>query len=448
MANQRRISRRRALAATAAAIALPLVHIRTAGAAGKLSLAFNDHWVPGANDVMRRLVAAWSDKTKTEVELDFITTVGNKLLLTAAAESQARTGHDVINFYAWEAQNHAAVLEPMDDVLGRLTAKYGPIPKTEAYLAKADGAFRAVPATPSSQNKPCCSRIDLFRRFVGMDVQAVFPVADQMGPGYDQWTWDAFLVAAEKCATAGFPFGMPMGQTPDAVDWVGALFYSHGANLVDAEGNVTVRSDAVRQVLDYARRMMPLFPEDVYSWDDASNNRALISGKSALIMNPPSAWAVAVRDNRPVGEQCWTHPSPAGPKGRFNPHVPFFYGVWSFSRNKSAGKELIEFLSEREQAEALCTASQGYDLPPFQSMTDFAVWRDVGPPKGTVFNYPARPQHHVEPHIAAYPAPPDIGVQIYNQATMTKMIAKVAQSGMPTEQVISWAEQELAGFVR
>ena len=34
---------------------------------------------------------------------------------------------------------------------------------------------------------------------------------------------------------------------------------------------------------------------------DASNNRALISGKSALIMNPPSAWFVAKRDASDVG---------------------------------------------------------------------------------------------------------------------------------------------------
>jgi hypothetical protein len=33
----------------------------------------------------------------------------------------------------------------------------------------------------------------------------------------DAWTWDAFLVAAEKCAKAGYLFGMPqrpIGSTP------------------------------------------------------------------------------------------------------------------------------------------------------------------------------------------------------------------------------------------
>ena len=69
------------------------------------------------------------------------------------------------------------------------------------------------------------------------------------------------------------------------------------ASRADAKGNFTAKSDNVGQVLDYARRLAPFLPPDVYSWDDASNNRALISGKSALIFNPPSAWVVAMRDN-------------------------------------------------------------------------------------------------------------------------------------------------------
>src|ERR1700726_3940249 len=93
------LSPRSALKLAATATALPLVHIRTAGAAGKVSIGFWDHWVPAGNDAMKKQVAAWSDKTKVDVRADFITSNGNKLLLTEAAEAQAKTGHDVIAFY-------------------------------------------------------------------------------------------------------------------------------------------------------------------------------------------------------------------------------------------------------------------------------------------------------------------------------------------------------------
>jgi hypothetical protein len=40
-----KVTRRKALKLGAAASALPLVHIRTAGAAGKVSFAIWNHWV-------------------------------------------------------------------------------------------------------------------------------------------------------------------------------------------------------------------------------------------------------------------------------------------------------------------------------------------------------------------------------------------------------------------
>ena len=84
----RKVSRRRFVASTAAAstalVAAPFV--RGAYAAGKLSLGLWDHWVPGANKATEDVIKAWADKEKVEVTLDFITSQGNKLLLTTAAE--------------------------------------------------------------------------------------------------------------------------------------------------------------------------------------------------------------------------------------------------------------------------------------------------------------------------------------------------------------------------
>src|SRR5580692_10204983 len=121
------VSRRKAVKLSAAAAALPLVHIRTAGAAGKLNVGFWDHWVPGANDVMQKQVNVWADKNKVEVTADFITTSGGKLQLTPAAETQAKAGHDVMTFITWDVQNYADSLEPVDEVMGRLTAANGDV---------------------------------------------------------------------------------------------------------------------------------------------------------------------------------------------------------------------------------------------------------------------------------------------------------------------------------
>ena len=79
------------------------------------------------------------------------------------------------------------------------------------------------------------------------------------------------------------------------------------------------------------------------------------------------------------------------------PTLSYFWGVCKFSQNKPAAKELIEYLMQREQVEARCIATSGYDLPPYAGLLNFKVWEEVEPPKGTVFNYPIRPWHNQQP---------------------------------------------------
>ncbi len=441
------VSRRRAIKIAAASTALPLVHIRTGRAAGKVSVGFWDHWVPEGNDIMKKQCEAFAAAHQVEVQADFITSVGAKNLLTIAAEAQARTGHDIQQFPTWEVQNHADQLEPVDDVMGRLTAKYGPVAKASEYLYTVKKQWRAVPCSAGNQNKGPCGRISVLRDVAGLDIVKMYPPSAPATPEAENWTYDAMLKAAELCKKANMTFGLGLGTTADSVDTTGSMFAAFGANVITEEGAVDVRSDNVRQVLEYAQQLVKYLPDDAVSYDDASNNRALISGKSALIWNPPSAWAVARRDAPQVAADCWTFPAPKGPKGRYVPLGAFSWGVWDFSPNKTAAKELIEFLSQRENVEARCAATLGYDVPPFASMTDFKIWDEVAPPKGTVYHYPIRPSHHQENWVAVAPAPPEIAVQVYNRGTLPTMLAKL-QGGQSINQVLDWAEDELGGFVR
>ena len=403
--------------------------------------------MPAGNDIMRKQVAAWADQNKVDVQLDFITSVGLKNLLTLAAEAQAGTGRDIQAFPTWEVQHYAEKLTPMDDVMGRLSGKFGQPNEICDYLGRVKGHWMAVPTSVGTQNKGPCGRISVLKEHAGLDVVAMYPAREEHTTAADGWTFDAHLKAAEACSKAGMPFAIGMGQTSDSVDTAGALFRAYGAELVSDKGDITVDSDAVRQVLEHGAKLAKALPPDATSFDDASNNRALISGKAALIWNPPSAWAVAKRDAPQVAADCWTFPAPAGPKGRFMPYLPYFWGVWSFAQNKGAAKELIEYLMQQDKVQERVTVVSGYDLPPFPSMLEFPVWADVEPPEGTVFNYPIRKSHNEQAHIAAFPAPPDIAVQIYNRGTMPTMLSKL-QSGQSSKEVIAWARDELEGFSR
>lgn len=121
-------------------------------------------------------------------------------------------------------------------------------------------------------------------------------------------------------------FRPAISNNGDSVDWVGSLFAAFGAQLADAEGNITVKSGNTQQLLDYARRLAQFLPPTVYGWDGQSNNRALISGQSALIFDAPSAWSVAKKDAPSVAAQCWGFPNPRGAHGRFVPYNTQYWG--------------------------------------------------------------------------------------------------------------------------
>ncbi len=72
MKEERYFTRRQFLktaAITAAAVSMgPFV--RTSHSAGKLSVFLWDHWVPGANDVSRKIIENWAKKEKVAVSID------------------------------------------------------------------------------------------------------------------------------------------------------------------------------------------------------------------------------------------------------------------------------------------------------------------------------------------------------------------------------------------
>jgi ABC-type glycerol-3-phosphate transport system substrate-binding protein len=423
-------------------VAAPFV--RGAYAAGKLSLGFWDHWVPNANNATEKLIKEWGEKEKVDVSVDFITSQGNKLLLTTAAESQAKSGHDILTHNTFLPARYADQLVPVNDIVDDLIKENGKVNGTVEYLGKINGKWLGVPATVGSQIKGPCSRIDLLKKHAGIDIQAMYPAGS--APKADDWNLDTFLKAAEACHKGGNPFGIGLGTTSDNVDTIGAIFHSFGAVMVDAKGDIVLKNDQVRQALDYYKKLMAFLPADVAAWDDASNNKFLVSGQASLIMNPPSAWAVAKRDAPQVAEQCWTHGFPAGPKGRYAPFLPYFWCTWNFSKNQSAAKSLLRHLSTASAAEAMVAASGGYDLPSFEKLTTFKTWAEEGPPKGTLYHYP-NPFNHQTLSVAAAPAPHKIAEQIYNQGIQTQMAVRYFK-GEALEKTLDWASSEVEGFMR
>ncbi len=125
----------------------------------------------------------------------------------------------------------------------------------------------AVPSSWGTQNKEPAARISMMKEYAGIDVVKMYPAEGRRGdsPRPRHGTTKAMLKAAEACAKAGKPFGIGLGTTADNVDTAGSLFASFGAELVDAKGNIQIKSAAVRQALEYCQKLVKFLPADAQS---------------------------------------------------------------------------------------------------------------------------------------------------------------------------------------
>jgi len=86
-----------------------------------------------------------------------------------------------------------------------LIEKYGKTTQACEYLGKINGHWTGGCRQPTAAAhcRPC-ARIDLFKQFVGLDVQKMYPVGPPDKELTDAWNLEYFLTAAEKCFKAGY----------------------------------------------------------------------------------------------------------------------------------------------------------------------------------------------------------------------------------------------------
>lgn len=430
-------------AVAAGTMAAPKVLRKAYAQKPKLSVALWNHWVPGATDVHKEIINEWAKKNKVDVSVDLIGPSCREILTIVSAEARAGTGHDIIAICTFDATPIKKKLEPLDDVADYIQKKYGKFDDISTYLSYQDGVWVTVPAPTGSHSYPLVSRLDLFLEHIGINLKELFPTdfTKRDKAKIDAWTYDAFLDACKKLHQIGHPFGAAISETSDANDWLCPLFLAFGSYPVDEKGNITIESDATLEALEYLKELTQYMPKEIYGWDDASNNRWIISGKGGCISNPPSAWAVAKRTRPDIAAQLWHHDMPKGPKGRYRGALFFNFGLWTWCKEKKAAKELLMYLLESAQQWKILQAAQGYDMPQLKPLYAHPVWEEVGPPKGTQYNYIPRGDEKLI--VGGYPAKPEHAVQIYSKYMIPVMTAKVTTGEMSPKEAMKWCAKEL-----
>jgi multiple sugar transport system substrate-binding protein len=303
------------------------------------------HFVPAYDQWFDRFAREWGDRNGVKVLVDHIPHL--ELPARYAAEFAAGAGHDLIYFVGQILTGHYyRHLVDVGDLAERLGKKYGGWMPAARTAAQIDGAWYALPDYFISI--PVLWRKDLFD-------QAGLPAPD---------TWDKLRTAARTLKPKGHPTGIQLSHCNDANHNWRAVLYCFGARETDPSGeHVALDSRETREALRFARALYEegMTPE-VFSWDDASDNRYLASGVACWIHDAISAYRTTEDTNPDVFRNTFVIPEAAGPGGeRRNVGEPNVWAIWKFGKNPEAARAFLEHLADH-QKEAM-TASRGYNMP-------------------------------------------------------------------------------------
>ena len=352
LTDQERVSRRRFLGVAgggaAGASLLTMLRARQAPAqirGTSLRMLKWSHYVPAYDVWFDDFAKKWGDANGVKVRVDHIPHL--ELPARYAAEFAAGTGHDLIYFVGQilTGQYYRNLVD-LGDLADALNKKYGGWLESSKSAAQVGGRWYAIPDFFISI--PVLWRKDLFA---------------SVGLGEPK-TWEDLRQAAKLLKPKGHPTGMQFSHCNDANHNWRALMYSFGARETDASGqNIEIDSKEMREALRFAKAMYDegMTPE-VFSWDDASDNRFLASGVASWIHDAISAFH-STRDTNPkVFQETFCIPEVAGPTGlMWNVGEPNVWAIWKFSKNIPAAKEFILHISDN-QKEAM-QASRGYNMP-------------------------------------------------------------------------------------
>jgi multiple sugar transport system substrate-binding protein len=302
------------------------------------------HFVPAYDAWLDDFAKKWGEQSGVTVRIDHIPHL--ELPTRYAAEFAAGTGHDLIYFAGQilTGQYYRHLVD-LSDLANDLGTRYGPWMPSAKSAGQVAGVWYAVPDFFISI--PLLWRKDLFES-VGRPAPR---------------TWDDLRVAARLLRPKGHPTGMQFSHCNDANHNWRALLYCFGAKETDPSGqNVELDSKETHEALRFAKALYDegMTPE-VFSWDDASDNRYLASGVASWIHDAISAFRTTEDTNPKVFKETYVLPEAAGPGGTWNVGEPNVWAVWKFSKNIPAAKEFIMAVSN-SQKEAM-GASRGYNMP-------------------------------------------------------------------------------------
>ena len=324
-----------------------------------------NHFIPQFDQWFDPWVKSWASSNNIDVSIDHINIAD--LPARFAAEVAARAGHDLIQMIAQPATylyEHSLV--DVGDIISYAESKLGTLDSASNKIGKVNGTWRAWPNFFIDQ--PLMMRKDILQQ-VGED------------PGSIKG-WEDVLRVGKKMKGIGKPGGIAISHCNDSNHTLRSIMWSFGASEVGSDGKtVTVDTSQMRDYLTFMQELYhTALYEDVFAWQDVSDNQWMDSGNGGFIHDAISALN-SVRGQLVNGvdiyAQVQTYPpmqSKAHPSGLDMPDYCAM-GIWNWSPNQGNAKKFMKYYIDNY----LLTFQQSrdYNSPTHFKFFDKGIYTDT-----------------------------------------------------------------------
>jgi multiple sugar transport system substrate-binding protein len=260
-------------------------------------------------------------------------------------------------------------------------------------------------------------------------------------------TWEDYRAAGKKLKAKNRPLGQTLAHAfGDGPAFWYPYLWSWGGKEVEADGKTPVLNskETIESVKFAAAMWKDAYDEGGMSWDDAGNNRAFLSNTISSTSNGASIYLLArskpdgymSETGKPLMDDCFHAPLPAGPAGQFSYHVPFSNLIPTYGTNQKAAKDFLRWFHSTEIYDTWFTSQQGFSVGTTKMWENNDVWK-VDPVMAP-FRTAAE-----SGRVAGYAGPAGrAAAETISKFIIVDMYAK-AVHGMPAEEAVKWAHSEL-----
>jgi multiple sugar transport system substrate-binding protein len=415
------LSRRKFLGVTASTTAALSfgTFIRSGLGAARINILTWSNTLNAMDDTLREQAKQYTKEKGVEVVFEFVNQTDLPTKTAAAVESQSG---DIVTAWSDGAHLHDKALLDVGDVTEALGKQLNGWTNIGKDIGMVNKVWKAVPWGII----PIC---------------VVYRTDWAKEAGYDKFpdTYDDMLTLCRKMKEKGHYSGFALGRAiGDANQSHYPMLWAHGGAECKQDGKtVAINSPGTAKAVDYVRNLFKQAEiEDVFSWDDSSNNRAFLAGELACTGNAASIYW-AEQKNAPqlrevTGHALW----PKGPAGRFGYSTAMGLSIYRFSKFQKECKEFITWLMQPKQYSAWIGVGEGqiaglanfYENDPvWKKDPKLEVIREI-PKYVRMPGYPGAPTRHAAESMVKY--------------VIVNMFARACK-GMSTPETIKQAEAEL-----